>query len=187
MSFRQLKLNAAYALGNNRGLAIVIILIQTVLFSLLSPTALGLILIMPLNIGLAYAFIKMSRNEPAEFNDLLRSLQSDYLSHLVQLTLKILYLFLWSLLLFIPGIIKNYSYFMVEYILADNPQEKDAITKSREMMNGHKFELFLLQLSFIGWFILSALTFGILYLIYVGPYYQQTMANYYIALKSKDE
>ncbi len=73
----------------------------------------------------------------------------------------------------------------MSHILADDPSEKDAITRSRMMMKGHKLELFFLQLSFLGWLILSGLSFGILWILYVGPYYSQTMALYYLALKER--
>jgi uncharacterized membrane protein len=184
MSFKTLKNQAKNAFKLNKTTAILIILIEVAVYSVLSPTFIGLILIQPLNIGIAYAFMMMARNQKGDLSHLLKSLQSDYLNHLIQLALKTVYLILWSFLLVIPAIIKYFSYFLVEYILADNPSESDAITLSRQMMKGHKFELFMLQLSFIGWFILSALTFGILYVLYVGPYYRQTMAEYYLALKN---
>ena len=77
------------------------------------------------------------------------------------------YLFLWSLLFAIPGIIKSYSYRLVPYILADNPDmnSDDAITLSREMMNGQKFEVFVLDLSFFLWWILSSITFNIVVIL----------------------
>ena len=185
MSFKTLKNQAKMSFQKNRTTAILIILIQIAVFSVATPTAVGLLLLLPLNVGIAYAFIRMGQNHPGNLGDLITSLQSDYFNHVIQLGLKMLYLFLWALLLIVPAIIKTYSYFLTEYILAENPDEKDAITLSRQMMNGHKFQLFLLQLSFIGWFILSALTFGILYVLYVGPYYHQTMAEFYLAVKNE--
>ena len=90
-------------------------------------------------------------------------------------------------MLLIPGIIKTYSYAMSYYILADdeNIAPLDAITKSREMMDGHKWEFFVLQLSFILWGLLCAVTCG-LAALYVGPYQQVTMANFYDRLKAED-
>lgn len=89
---------------------------------------------------------------------------------------KDIYLFLWSLLFVIPGIIKGYSYSQVYYIANENPGMgvDEIITKSREMMNGHKWELFILQVSFIGWGILAALTFGLVGL-YVLPLYSMSL------------
>ncbi len=96
-----------------------------------------------------------------------------------------LFIFLWSLLFIIPGIIKSFSYAMTMYILIDEPETEmmDAITKSREMMDGHKFRYFVLQLSFIGWALLCALfTLGIGFL-WLTPYMQLTMAGFYNDLK----
>ena len=95
-----------------------------------------------------------------------------------------LYTFLWSLLLIIPGIIKSYSYSMALYILADNKGKsaRECIAESVKMTDGHKMELFVLQLSFIGWILLSFLTLGIL-LIWVGPYMSAAYSNAYESLK----
>lgn len=92
--------------------------------------------------------------------------------------------FLWTLLLIIPGIIKSYAYSMSYYILADNPEltARQALAKSKEITQGHKMELFILQLSFFGWFLLVGLTFGIA-AIYVIPYMDATMANFYNSIK----
>lgn len=104
----------------------------------------------------------------------------------ILLVLMQVFIFLWSLLLLIPGIIKSFSYAMCPYILADDEDiaPLDAITKSREMMNGHKAEFFVLQLSFIPWLLLVGITFGIAAL-YVTPYMQATNANFYLALKAE--
>lgn len=101
--------------------------------------------------------------------------------------LKGLYIFLWSLLLWIPGIIKTYSYLMVPYIIAENSSlDKSRVFKiSRKMMKGHKWEAFVLGLSFLGWNILGALTGGIVNLLYVNPYMHATYAEFYSALKAE--
>ena len=95
-----------------------------------------------------------------------------------------LYTFLWSLLFIIPGIVKSYSYSMSLYILSDNKGKgaRECIKESKAMTEGHKMELFVLDLSFIGWFLLGSLTCGIAYL-YVIPLYNTTRANAYEALK----
>lgn len=100
--------------------------------------------------------------------------------------LKTLYIFGWSLLFFIPGIVKSYSYMMVPYILAENPSldRKRIFQLSKEMMNGHKMEAFELRLSFCGWYILSSFTGGILGIFYVSPYVYATLAEFYSALKA---
>ena len=95
--------------------------------------------------------------------------------------LRDLYVFLWSLLLVVPGIVKSYEYKMVPYILAENPgmDRKEAFLISKQMMEGQKWEAFVLDLSFIGWNILSVFTCGILSVLYVEPYYQATIAEMY--------
>ena len=99
-----------------------------------------------------------------------------------------LFTFLWSLLFIIPGIIKSLSYSMSLYILAENKGKAalECINESKAMTNGYKGELFLLGLSFIGWLLLTAVTFGIAY-IWVGPYMQATYINAYQLLKSRVE
>ena len=97
-----------------------------------------------------------------------------------------LLVFLWSLLLIVPGIIKACAYSQAMYILADDPAlgSWEAIRRSKEMMQGHKMEYFLLCMSFYGWALLGAFTFGILY-IWLIPYMQTTYANYYKSLKGE--
>ncbi|MEE1314499.1 MAG: DUF975 family protein [Faecalimonas sp.] len=95
-----------------------------------------------------------------------------------------LFTFLWTLLLIIPGIIKSYSYSMSMYILAENKGKGalECITESKNMMHGHKMELFVLGLSFIGWALLGSITFGIAY-IWILPYMQATYVNAYNSFK----
>ena len=87
---------------------------------------------------------------------------------------------LWSLLFFIPGIIKGISYSMAPYILAENEGKPalECINESKAMTEGHKMELFVLELSFIGWHLLALVTFGLSY-IYVTPYLSTTRAGFY--------
>ena len=95
------------------------------------------------------------------------------------------FVMLWSMLLFVPGIIKAFSYMMAPYILAENPTmtAREALNESKRITKGHKMNLFVLCLSFIGWYLLCMVTFGIA-IIYVMPYMQATFANAYIAIKN---
>lgn len=95
-----------------------------------------------------------------------------------------LFTFLWSLLFVIPGIVKSYSYSMSMYILAENKGKPalECINESKAMTNGHKMDLFVLNLSFIGWILLGLITFGIAF-IWIEPYMYVTMANAYHSLK----
>ena len=101
--------------------------------------------------------------------------------------LKGLYIFLWSLLFWIPGIIKTYSYMMVPYIIAENSSlDKSRVFELiRKMMRGHKWEAFVLGLSFLGWNFLGAMTGGIVSIFYVNPYQHATYAEFYSALKAE--
>lgn len=92
--------------------------------------------------------------------------------------------FLWSLLFIIPGIVKGLAYSMAPYILADNPNmtAREALRESKRLTDGHKGGLFVLSLSFIGWFLLVPLTLGLI-IIWLAPYANATFANYYIAMK----
>ncbi len=108
----------------------------------------------------------------------------DYFSHwgtaVVARLLRSLYVLLWSLLLFFPGIIASYSYAMTSFILAEHPEmsASEAIRRSKEMMEGNRFRLFCLQLSFIGWSLLCLFTLGIGSL-WLRPYMQAATAAFY--------
>lgn len=141
------------------------------------------ILISPLAVGLdLYAVNKMRGG--GETQDLFRPFHT-YVNNVLVMFLVSLFTFLWSLLLIIPGIIKMYEYFFVPYILADNPDisYKEAFAKSKAMTDGHKMDIFTMQLSFLGWDLLGALTCGILTFLYVAPYKQLAFAEYYNELK----
>ncbi|OGO78624.1 MAG: hypothetical protein A2Y23_10105 [Clostridiales bacterium GWB2_37_7] len=92
--------------------------------------------------------------------------------------------FLWYLLLIIPGIVKSYAYSMVPYILADNPNigYRRAVELSNQMTEGHKFDMFILDLSFIGWYLLGMLLFFI-GIFFVKPYENATEAELYLVLR----
>lgn len=96
-----------------------------------------------------------------------------------------IFIFLWSLLLIIPGIIKALAYSQAMYIMYDNPSlsPMEAIKESKKIMYGHKMELFKLHLSFLGWILLSVITLNILNIFYVGPYYKTAIALYYEEIK----
>ena len=98
--------------------------------------------------------------------------------------LSTIYIFLWTLLLIIPGIIKSYSYALTPYILVEHPEmsANEAIEESMRLMDGHKFDLFYLQLSFIGWAILSILSLG-LGVFWLIPYQMTAQAAFYRDIK----
>ena len=110
-----------------------------------------------------------------------------YLNTVFTMFMMNLFIFLWSLLLVVPGIIKSYQYRMVPYIMAENPQMnyRDALALSSRMTEGHKLELFILELSFVGWIILGSLLCGIG--IFVQPYINATFAEVYAEMRRHQE
>ena len=139
----------------------------------------------PLKVGVQKFFIE-NHYSNSGLSSLLWAFKTNYSNTVKTMFLMQVYLFLWSLLFAIPGIIKSYSYRLVPYILADNPDmnSDDAITLSREMMNGQKLEVFVLDLSFFLWWILSSITFNIVGILYVFPYIYATDAELYLAIKN---
>lgn len=99
-----------------------------------------------------------------------------------------LHIFLWALLLIIPGIYKKYQYYLVDYILAENPNMPytEVLEKSKKMMEGQKWNTFVLELSFILWHMLSIVTCGMLEFFYVSPYINLTRASLYRALMNEN-
>ncbi len=124
-------------------------------------------------------FNKGLYNGTPTFNDLFTHYAIFGKAFLTNLLISI-FTFFWTLLFFIPGIIASFSYSMTFYILADCPDTDalSAIRKSKEMMRGHKWELFCLYLSFIGWDILAAFSLGIGYL-FLAPYKEQAVYAFY--------
>ena len=149
---------------------------------------LSILVFNPLIVGCYRFFLQNSRG-PAELNELGAGFRGDWGNVVLVMFLKNLFLILWGLLFIIPGIIKAYSYRMVPYILKEHPELSgtQAITLSRKMMNGHKWDAFVLDLSFLGWILLSVLTVGILTIFYVGPYINATDAELYEAISRNYE
>lgn len=148
---------------------------------------LGFFVMGPLQVGFIILLLKTSRGESSGIGVIFDGFGKFLRNGLLAL-LKAVYLFLWGLLLFIPMFIKTYSYAMADFIAAENPEysANQCITESRKLMDGHKWDLFVLQLSFIGWMLLGVITLGIAYL-YVTPYMQCANAEFYRGLKGEYE
>ena len=134
----------------------------------------------------SYRFFVTNLHEKASLKELIAIYKSsNFIKPSFYMVLKNLYVGLWSLLLLFPGIIKRYEYRMIPYLLAENPEMsyKAVFKASKTMMKGNKWKAFVLDLSFIGWDILSILTLGIVGVFWVGPYKQQTFAALYDAIK----
>ena len=143
------------------------------------------IMLLPLAWGYTVFFLRMAREENTDYERLFDGF-SQYVRITLAELLKGIYVLLWMLLLIIPGFVKDYSYAMTEFILKDHPEMsgEEAICQSMKMMQGHKMQLFLLDLSMIGWFILSCLTLGIGFLFLV-PYNNSAHAHFYEDLKEQ--
>ena len=145
------------------------------------------ILLLPLIWGFYTMYLDHIRGEKVGLGNLFQGYSKEWFSKsLLTLLLMYVYILLWALLLIIPGIIKALSYAMTPYVLKDNPNMKsnEAIEESMRLMSGHKAELFLLSLSFIGWALLSLLTLGIGFL-WLIPYMQTACAYFYEDLKKE--
>lgn len=138
------------------------------------------ILMMPLGIGTTAFFISLIENENFEAKDLFKYYH-DFVKIIGVTILMGLIIMLGYICFIIPGIILTLSYSLVPIILIKKPELGivETLKYSREKMQGHKLDTFVLGLSFIGWAILGTLTFGILY-IWLYPYMQLTFTKFYL-------
>lgn len=149
-------------------------------------SVLAIIITYPLAYGFAILFLDLFREgKPIDIGKLFDGFK-DFGRVWGTLILVAIYTILWTCLLIIPGIVKSYSYALAPFILKDEPELKynAAIEKSMRMMDGYKMKLFLLDLSFIGWMILSVLTLGI-GLLFLQPYMNTARAAFYEDLKAE--
>lgn len=169
--------------GSRWGGAILAFIIVGILNSVLSGFVVGILAALPLTMGLYAMYLNMYKDNEWSVGDIFSSFRNGmdyYLNSFLLLFVNSIFIFLWSLLFVIPGIIKTFSYSMSPYILIDNPvmTAGEARRKSIEIMKGNKWKLFCLQFSFIGWILLSILTFGILFL-WVIPAMEMSKIAFY--------
>lgn len=203
MNFSELKLDAKQKMKGKYSEAIIMMLVFGVIsfiaaqFDLALSKSLGmvtedsqntlniftLLVSIIFGLGITSFFLKISRGESPQWKEMYS--KTNRIPDYFVLNLLIgIFVFLWTLLLIIPGIIASISYSLAQYIMLDEPNlsPMDCIRKSKEMMKGHKGECFCLALSFIGWIILGIFTLGILY-FWLVPYMSVTMCNFYNKLK----
>lgn len=135
-----------------------------------------------------YRFFILNQTAQPGIGTLLDGFRSGhYVNIVLTMFLRDLFTALWSLLLVVSGIVKHYEYLMVPYIIAENPamDYKEAFQISKQMMDGEKMEAFIMDLSFLGWYLLSAVTCGLLAIFYVNPYVQASFAEMYTFNKQK--
>lgn len=139
------------------------------------------LLTLPMAYALDVAVLNMSRDRVTPQPECLFNVYRDNFGKAFLVPfLMILFVYLWSLLLIIPGIIMAYAYSMSVYVSKDNPElsAMDAIRTSKELMRGHKWDLFVLDLSFIGWILLAMLTCGLGF-VFLTPYIETAHAEFY--------
>ncbi|MBN2222239.1 MAG: DUF975 family protein, partial [Vallitaleaceae bacterium] len=165
-------------------LVVLIIFAVIMIFALLF----GILISNPIEVGGRKAYINASVDpeKNVEIGLIGFAFKNSYGNIVKTMFLKNLYIFFWSLLLVIPGIIKSYSYKMVPYILAENPgmDSNEAIQQSMDMTQGHKWNMFVLDLSFLGWWLLGMLALFI-GTLFVYPYVDATYAQLYLSLKEE--
>ncbi len=175
--------------GNAWLMMLVVCLVYDAVIGALSATFVGLILVGgPLTYGLYRVMIGVVNGKKVDFNDMLTGFTEAFGNSLVLYLLQTIFIALWTLLFVVPGIVKSYSYAMAMYIQQDDPQKEArvCINESMQMMNGYKWQLFCLDFSFLGWYLLGALCLGV-GVLFVAPYHQMARTNFYLALKAKCE
>lgn len=133
-------------------------------------------------------FFRQSMTGEPEFRALVDGFNNNYWHCVKTCFLRDLFVGLWSLLFVIPGVIKSYEYRMVPYLLAEHPEmsSSEVLARSKEMMDGNKWATFVLDLSFIGWAILGAITMGLVFIFWTSPYINATEAALYHRLSGQD-
>lgn len=169
-----------------RDFMILLIILIVLFFVFIISSIFGVFITNVLQVGGKRYFME-NREHKTSLGQIFYGFQcGSYMKIVKTMFLRALYIFGWSLLFVIPGIIKSYAYMLVPYILAENPDmtSDEAIGYSNEMMKGHKLDAFILGLSFIGWDLLNTLTVGILGVFYLNPYKHATWTEFYTAVKA---
>ncbi len=157
------------------------------MFMSLVSIALALLVVNVISMGTMTWFHRSIKTEGLKMEEMFWTFKEDYGGNVLMMFLISLYTALWSMLFVVPGIVKGYSYSLAMYIKSENPNipASKAIELSTRMTNGHKMDLFVLDMSFIGWAILSAFTLNILGILYVMPYQYASKAFAYEEIKEE--
>lgn len=141
----------------------------------------------PLFVGISGSFLKGNSQEPQPM-DFLLVFRNRYFRTVKNMLLVMLKILCWTLILIVPGILRLLEYAMVPFVLAEHPEmdDEDACNASKLLMKGNKWRFCKLVLSFLGWFLLAACTFG-LGLLFLWPYLHGAYAQFYLAVKKEKE
>ena len=155
-------------------------MLMTALFAM----ALKIFVLNPINVGCRRWYLRNRSEDKPKLRAIVEVFTHGYIRIVGIMLVRDIFLFLWFLLLIVPGIIKSYEYRMIPYLLAENPDLSlsEAFDMTKKIMNGNKMDTFVLDLSFLPWVLLAALTCGILALVYVSPYIQLTNTELYVCL-----
>jgi len=190
LSRSELKQQAREQLGNQIFgeiwlFAVLVELIYATIISVTSSFVIGILAIGPLTYGYAKLYLKLAREGgKMDIVGLFDGLKEDLSGNVLLGLLYTIFVALWSLLFVIPGIIKAYAWSMAFYVKNDHPEFgwKQCLDESARITKGHKWELFVLDLSFIGWIFVGSLVFGV-GTLWVSAYMNATKANYYERLR----
>ena len=164
---------------------IVVLIVAAIVLAI--GIALDVLLLNPVQVGINRFMVK-SLDDTARIAEVGYTFDHNYKNGVKVMFFKDLYVVLWSLLFIVPGIYKAYQYRMVPYILGENPDMtyKEVLQRSKDMMDGQKWDAFVLDLSFILWHMLGGITCGLAEIFYVAPYVNLTDAALYSRLSRKD-
>jgi len=187
MSNYELKKLARDQMSNGRYW--MILLATWIVFAIIGasiPLVVAIVITGPLLVGYAHYMIDVvgNSNKGDRFELLFEGFKQNIATAIIARIIAFILIFLFLLLFIIPGIIKALSYSMVSFIIAEHPEIEamDALNKSEDMMMGHKMRLFSLYLSFFWWYVLGILTAGLAF-IFILPYIQTALANFYVDLR----
>lgn len=188
LSFKENITNLANSMGISERELNVILTVASIVFLLVSLFAafFSIFVAQPVEIG-GIRFFMCARNGDVQFGNIGYIFKKgQYIKAVKTNVVKSLYIFFWSLLFIIPGIVKTFSYALVPYILSENPtiSTRKAISISKKTMKGEKWHFFILGLSFILWYLLGSIACGI-GTIFVLPYVQATYAEFYALMRQK--
>ena len=192
ISRQTIKQNAKNMLGNKLFgsiwlMAVLVLFLESAILAAASSFGFGIITLLitgPLSVGVISVFVNLARGSGSiNIEDMFSGFKNGFGRNFLVALMSGIFVFLWSLLFVIPGIIKTYSYSMAYYIANDHPEYdwNTCIKESKRLTNGHKMDLFILDLSFIGWYFVGALCLGI-GALWVAPYHSAARVGYYEAI-----